>query len=66
MQYLNVNTTIMILTADFGGSEVFFYDPKVMIDKNEIITFGYRKDTASNVLLHYNSNHPSHVKKSYS
>lgn len=44
MQYYNANTTENIFTAEFGGSEVSFLDLKITIDKNQMITLGYRID----------------------
>ncbi|XP_068103316.1 transmembrane protease serine 9-like [Hyperolius riggenbachi] len=49
----------VLLYADL---EVEYLDLKVVIENHRILTKGYRKETATNSLLHASSYHPGHVK----
>ncbi|XP_072010910.1 uncharacterized protein [Engystomops pustulosus] len=52
------------LPSDPTENSVDFLDLKINIRNNHIHTDLYRKDTATNCLLHYNSFHPQHLRNS--
>ncbi|XP_077137692.1 olfactory receptor 6C1-like [Ranitomeya variabilis] len=60
----NVNDENMQFTACYGGNSLEFLDVKIDIVKGELNTRVYKKSTATNSVLHFNSAHPAHTKKS--
>lgn len=62
--YLNNNDLIMEVTANFGGDRKLFLDVKMSVEGGHLVTSGYRKPTATNPLLHFQSYDPPHVKRS--
>lgn len=61
--YINNNEINMAFTGTFGGVCVQFLDVQIEIQHDRIVTKGFRKETATNLLLHHNSYHPVHVKR---
>ncbi|XP_069829439.1 uncharacterized protein [Dendropsophus ebraccatus] len=65
VEYLNDGTKMnMKFTSVFGGQQLDFLDVRVEIVDGKLVTSGFRKETATNSLLHFGSYHPPHVKKS--
>ncbi|XP_077117073.1 uncharacterized protein LOC143773549 [Ranitomeya variabilis] len=65
VSHLNTTNQMgMSFTSVFGGSRLEFLDVLVTIEEGDICTSVYRKPTATNSILHFNSFHPKHVKRS--
>ncbi|XP_040278058.1 eosinophil peroxidase-like [Bufo bufo] len=58
-----VNYMNMQFTHKFGGDRLEFLDVEISVREGELVTEGYRKPTATNLLLHYSSYHAPSVKK---
>ncbi|XP_071988310.1 uncharacterized protein [Engystomops pustulosus] len=63
IEELNTNTINVKLTPYISNTSVEFLDLKVLTNKEKITTSLFRKKTATNNILHYNSFHPQHLKK---
>ena len=64
VSYLNQTTTFLRFTANSSLTSVNFLDVLVSKDHfNQIQTTIYRKPMERNTLLHFSSNHPSHLKR---
>lgn len=61
---MNSNDINMEFSGHFGGKQVQFLDVQVELREDGMLTKGFRKPMATNAFLHYDSYHPSHVKKS--
>lgn len=62
VKYFNINAINLHFTAVFGDNKLRFLD--VLIEDTHIKTSEYRKNTATNSLLHSDSCHPPYdVKK---
>lgn len=66
VEYLNHNSVNMQFTAEWGGNQINFLDVSISNNEGSLKTCGYRKKTATNSLLHFNSYHPYHVKRAVS
>lgn len=65
MDRLNDNTYSLSFTYSYHQKEIFFLYIMVKVDENRNLTSGlYRKPTADNTLLRYNSVHPMPLKRS--
>lgn len=63
LQTLNQNNLRISLTSKVSSEVVEFLDLKVRIQNGKIHTSLYRKETATNSLLHFSSFHPHHLRK---
>ena len=62
--YINQTTTFLRFTAESSLTSVNFLDVVISKDHvNQIQTTIYRKPMERNTLLHFSSNHPSHLKR---
>ncbi|XP_069831781.1 uncharacterized protein [Dendropsophus ebraccatus] len=65
ISYLNnTNTCNMFFTSNFGGNSLEFLDVLVTATSTQLHTTVFRKHTAANALLHYESSHPPQVRNS--
>ncbi|XP_071984348.1 metabotropic glutamate receptor 2-like [Engystomops pustulosus] len=65
VEYLNTtNQMNMRFTAVYGEKELDFLDVKGREIGNELCTSAFRKSTATNSFLHFDSFHPTHTKTS--
>ena len=62
--YLNNNHNTIKFTLEHSKTEVAFLDTLVYIEGKNITTKLYKKPTDNKQYLHYNSEHPQHMKKS--
>lgn len=60
---LNSNSLNSFLTSQISETPIDFLDLTLMKQGNRISTSLYRKPTATNSVLHYDSFHPDHLKK---
>ncbi|XP_069599301.1 uncharacterized protein [Ranitomeya imitator] len=63
IEELNNNCWNIKLTTTFSTISVDFLDLRVSMDQNRIVTTLFRKQTATNNLLHFESFHPSHLRR---
>ncbi|XP_071993372.1 uncharacterized protein [Engystomops pustulosus] len=64
VDFLNTGERMnMRFPCNFGDKHLEFLDVQLDVVADQIKVSGYRKPTATNALLHYNSAHPDHVKK---
>ncbi|XP_069815792.1 mediator of RNA polymerase II transcription subunit 1-like [Dendropsophus ebraccatus] len=64
MDYLNRDVKMnMACMSVYGGDTLDFLDVQVQVKAGRLVTTGFRKPTATNALLHFDSFHPPHVKK---
>jgi hypothetical protein len=63
IQYLNNNHDTIKFTSDISETEIAFLDTVAYIDNNKIKTKLYKKPTDNKQYLHFNSEHPQHVKE---
>jgi hypothetical protein len=63
VQFLNNSHTSIKFTLEFSKIEIPFLDTLVYIDNNKIKTKLYKKPTDNKQYLHFNSEHPAHIKK---
>jgi hypothetical protein len=61
--FLNSSHNSIKFTLEYSKTEIAFLDTMVYIDKNLIKTRLYKKPTDNKQYLHFNSEHPRHVKK---
>ncbi|XP_077123799.1 uncharacterized protein LOC143781196 [Ranitomeya variabilis] len=64
VEELNTNQCNIRLTSNYSKSSVDFLDLKIIVKENRINTTLFRKQTATNSVLHYSSFHPSHLRNS--
>lgn len=63
VHYLNNKTTFLQFSVESDPNSINFLDLKIFNDDaNKIQTTSYRKPTERNTVLHFNSNHPRHLK----
>jgi len=61
--FLNNSHTSIKFTLEFSKTEIPFLDTLVYIENNKLKTKLYKKPTDNKQYLHFNSEHPQHVKK---
>lgn len=62
VKYLNDSHRSIKFTLDFSKTEIPFLDTLVYIEQNKVKTKLYKKPTDNKQYLHFNSEHPQHVK----
>ena len=62
VKYLNDCHNSIKFTLDFSKTEIPFLDTLVYIEENKVKTKLYKKPTDNKQYLHFNSEHPQHVK----
>ncbi|XP_071995609.1 uncharacterized protein [Engystomops pustulosus] len=62
IEHLNVNPWHICLTSHLSLLSADFLDLRIRVDNGRILTTLFRKQTATNSLLHYGSFHPQHVR----
>ena len=63
VKYLNDSHQSIKFTLEFSKTEIPFLDTLVYIEQNKVKTKLYKKPTDNKQYLHFNSDHPQHVKK---
>ncbi|XP_068129818.1 caprin-2 [Hyperolius riggenbachi] len=61
---LNQNDINLHLTSNWGGNRLEFLDLQIEVADKQVITKTFRKDTASDMVLHGESFHPKKLKNS--
>jgi hypothetical protein len=63
VKFLNDSHQSIKFTLDFSTVEIPFLDTLVYVEHNKVKTKLYKKPTDNKQYLHFNSEHPQHVKK---
>ena len=62
VKYLNDSHNSIKFTLDYSNTEIPFLDTLVYVELNKVKTKLYKKPTDNKQYLHFNSEHPQHVK----
>lgn len=60
--FLNCNPLNLKFTVEHDKFKINFLDVTLLIKEDKIVSESFRKTTAGNTILHYNSCHPKHVR----